>query len=91
MRKLQNDFERMIGMYTAPNGMVFKDYWAAMEYNRQEIQKELKKIFEKANKGICPKCKRVCLKSSVKDVYVCKSCMMAFTPKENDDECKNSN
>ena len=78
-------------MYTAPNGMVFKDYWAAMEYNRQEIQKELKKIFEKAYKGICPKCKRVCLKSSVKDVYVCKSCMMAFTPKENDDECKNSN
>ena len=81
----------MIGMYTAPNGMIFKDYWAAMEYNRQEIKKELKKIFEKANKGICPKCKSVCLKSSVKDVYVCRSCMMAFTPKENDDECKNSN
>lgn len=77
-------------MYTAPNGMIFEDYWAAMEYNRQEIKKELKKIFEKANKGICPKCKRVCLKSSVKDVYVCKSCMMAFTPKENDDESKNS-
>lgn len=78
-------------MYVTPNGMIFKDYWAAMEYNRQEIQKELKKNFEKANKGICPKCKRVCLKSSVKDVYVCKSCMMAFTPKENDDESKNSN
>ena len=79
-------------MYIAPNGMKFKDYWEAMEYNRQEIKKELKKIFEKANKGICPKCKRVCLKSSVKDVYVCRSCMMAFTPKENDDdESKNSN
>lgn len=78
-------------MYIAPNGMKFKDYWEAMEYNRQEIKKELKKIFEKANKGICPKCKRVCLKSSVKDVYVCKSCMMAFTPKENDDESKNPN
>lgn len=78
-------------MYVTPNGMIFKDYWAAMEYNRQEIQKELEKIFEKANKGICPKCKSVCLKSSVKDVYVCRSCMMAFTPKENDDESKNSN
>ena len=78
-------------MYIAPNGMKFKDYWEAMEYNRQEIKKELKKIFEKANKGICPKCKSVCLKSSVKDVYVCRSCMMAFTPKENDDESKNSN
>lgn len=78
-------------MYVTPNGMIFKDYWAAMEYNRQEIQREFKKIFEKANKGICPKCKRACLKSSVNDVYVCRSCMMAFTPKENDDESKNSN
>ena len=81
----------MIGMYTAPNGMIFDNYFDSMEFNRREIQKELEKIIGGRNKSLCPKCKNVCLKSSVKDVYVCRSCMMAFTPKENDDESKNPN
>ena len=77
-------------MYTAPNGMIFDNYFDSMEFNRREIQKELEKIIGERNKSLCPKCKRACLKSSVNDVYVCRSCMMAFTPKENDDESKNS-
>lgn len=69
MRKLQNDFERMIGMYTAPNGMVFKDYWAAMEYNREEIQKDYDELFGK-NKVKCPLCKKSAVKSEVKEIYM---------------------
>lgn len=76
-------------MYTAPNGMVFKDYWAAMEFNRKEIKKEFDSLFSEY-KFICPVCKKQCIKSSIRDIYICVSCNKAFSMEE-EDESENTN
>lgn len=85
MRKLQNDFERMIGMYTAPNGMIFDNYFDSMEYNREEIQKDYDELFGK-NKVKCPLCKKSAVKSEVKEIYICGYCNRAFSLIQGEDE-----
>lgn len=72
-------------MYTAPNGMVFKDYWAAMEYNREEIQKDYDELFGK-NKVKCPLCNKPAIKSEVKEIYICGYCNRAFSLIQGEDE-----
>lgn len=91
MRKLQNDFERMIVMYKAPNGMVFEDYWAARKWSREQIQKEFDDLL-KNNSGVCPKCGEVCFKSNVRGIFICRNCLRAFVPEEDEkNERKNTN
>lgn len=75
-------------MYVTPNGMVFKDYWAAMEYNRKEIEKEFDTLFRK-NKTVCPICKNVCIKSEVRDIYICGYCNRVFSLEVEKDESEN--
>ena len=43
-------------MYVTPNGMIFRSFNEAMDYNLQEIEKEIR---AKSN-AVCPKCKSRC-------------------------------
>ncbi len=72
-------------MYVTPNGMIFKDYWAAMEYNRKEIQKDYDELFGK-NKVKCPLCNKSAVKSEVKEIYICGYCNRAYSLKEGESE-----
>lgn len=76
-------------MYKTPNGMVFEDYWAAMKWGREQIQKEFDELL-KGNSGTCPKCGKVCFKSNERDVFICGKCLRVFVP-EDENESKNTN
>lgn len=79
-------------MYTTPNGMVFKDYWAAVEWSRNEIRKEFEKLLD-GRKSICPNCKEKCIKSEVSNIYICGNCLRAYSLEEgeSEDESENQN
>ena len=74
-------------MYVTPNGMIFESYGAAMDYNRKEIEKEFDTLFWK-NETVCPACKNVCIKSEVRDIYICGHCNRAFSLEVVKDESK---
>lgn len=61
-------------MYVTPNGMIFNNVKDAMEYNFQEIEKEIR---AKSN-SVCQECKSRCFRSEVDGVYICGNCFVAF-------------
>lgn len=77
-------------MYTAPNGIVFKDYWESIEYGKSVLQKEKESLMEKAGfQNIqCPNCGgEAALKGD--EFYICGRCGLAslavFEEDENED------
>ena len=72
-------------MYVTPNGMIFRSFNEAMDYNLQEIEKEIR---AKSN-AVCPKCKSRCFQSGVNGVYICGNCFTAFLKEEESNESKN--
>lgn len=77
-------------MYISVNGMVFENYEDAMQYNRIQIAKEEEELTR--NKMLkytsCPSCGSKCLKSQLKEFYICKMCG-AFMKGGVEDESEN--
>lgn len=75
-------------MYTAPNGMIFKDYWESIEYGKTVLRKEKEALFVRTGfeKIQCPNCGGEAALREDK-FYICERCgMFSLSTYSGEDE-----